>query len=784
MGVMIQSSGVNLSQIDRLTSITTTAGKTLIFTSDGTDSTLTWSDTGRLIFKGPNSTPVGYFYDNNATFGSGLSVRGGLAIGLGTSLSGAPIVPNSNNSILRISEDSSDRGTSSTAGWLTALYLDPYQNSNCFGGNIIIGQYATLFNDGFDCHDGDNTAAREHWDEDNDAATYDANYPVVSGVNQISQTFTTTIGSAYFAFFYGASFKAYRTGNPGTATLTLKAVDGSFKPTGSALATINLDVSAITTNPTGEWISFAQTFSYVGNNSRLSPSTMYALVLTVNGAGTLSILADDSSNGFPGGVGTGQPGYGWTSADNGSTWVDTTGGVRAFAFATYESFGLDFTLTGHQVQLAGSFSGGKLLGRASRFSQFYANTNLSLPASSPAWTYIAGIDINQLSVAGGTAPTRSYGVRIATAGNGTTSWGMNTSGRIQFNTITQIILGGTATTVGVNYISRGGTNEIQMGLAALTNVHYLWTTTAFSPQSTIRTQDLGVATTKGWNSLYLQDSAASFTLQLLTTNTSISANRTLTLNAGNSNRTITLSGNPTLADWFDQSVKIAATPTFAGAKIGVSGLDIGTGTLPTTTWLLIAAGASGFSQIQLTSSTAPSSPVAGDIWYDGTYTNFWAGIGIKDSAANFLLQLKATGTSVSANRVLTFDTNNANRSIVLKGDVNTGTYTPTLTNVANLAASTAYQCQWLRVGDMVTVSGKVDVDPTLTATTTQLGISLPVASNLGAEEDCAGTAFASGIAGQGAAIRGDATNDRAEMVWISGDITNQSMFFIFTYQII
>lgn len=113
-----------------------------------------------------------------------------------------------------------------------------------------------------------------------------------------------------------------------------------------------------------------------------------------------------------------------------------------------------------------------------------------------------------------------------------------------------------------------------------------------------------------------------------------------------------------------------------------------------------------------------------------------------------------------------------------------GTYTPTLTGVANVAASTAYQCQYMRVGSVVTVSGKVDVDPTAPAAATQLGISLPVASNLGAAEDCAGTAFAPAIAGQGAAILGDAANNRAEMNWVSADITNQPMYFTFTYEII
>lgn len=113
-----------------------------------------------------------------------------------------------------------------------------------------------------------------------------------------------------------------------------------------------------------------------------------------------------------------------------------------------------------------------------------------------------------------------------------------------------------------------------------------------------------------------------------------------------------------------------------------------------------------------------------------------------------------------------------------------GTYTPTLTNVANLDASTPYQCQYMRVGSVVTVSGLVDVDPTAGATPTELGISLPIASTLAAAQNCAGTAFASAIAGQGAAIMGDVANARAQMAWISGDTTNQPMYFNFSYLII
>lgn len=117
------------------------------------------------------------------------------------------------------------------------------------------------------------------------------------------------------------------------------------------------------------------------------------------------------------------------------------------------------------------------------------------------------------------------------------------------------------------------------------------------------------------------------------------------------------------------------------------------------------------------------------------------------------------------------------------GTLTSGVYTPTLTNVANLTASAAYNAQYMRVGNVVTVSGMVDVDPTLTSTSTQLGISLPIASELVVQEDCCGTAAAANLSGQVAAIHGDATNNRAVMRWLSGDTTGQQMYYIFTYRI-
>jgi hypothetical protein len=111
------------------------------------------------------------------------------------------------------------------------------------------------------------------------------------------------------------------------------------------------------------------------------------------------------------------------------------------------------------------------------------------------------------------------------------------------------------------------------------------------------------------------------------------------------------------------------------------------------------------------------------------------------------------------------------------------TFTPGLTNVTNVAASTAYQGQYIRIGNIVVASGKVDIDPTA-AGQVVLGIALPVASNIGAQEDCAGAAVSPAVAGLSAAILGDATNNRAQLEYIAVDIANRSFYYIYLYEVI
>lgn len=112
-----------------------------------------------------------------------------------------------------------------------------------------------------------------------------------------------------------------------------------------------------------------------------------------------------------------------------------------------------------------------------------------------------------------------------------------------------------------------------------------------------------------------------------------------------------------------------------------------------------------------------------------------------------------------------------------------GVYTPTLTGTFNVTAATAYQCQYMRVGSVVTVSGRFDLDPT-GAGITNLRISLPIASAVAAVEDVGGTAAPPAVAGEAGPIFADVGNGAALMQYTAVDLTNKQWAFSFTYRII
>lgn len=112
-----------------------------------------------------------------------------------------------------------------------------------------------------------------------------------------------------------------------------------------------------------------------------------------------------------------------------------------------------------------------------------------------------------------------------------------------------------------------------------------------------------------------------------------------------------------------------------------------------------------------------------------------------------------------------------------------GTYTPTVTDVANITDTTTFLCYYLRIGSIVHVSGRIEVNPTTGSTATSFYITLPIASNFSAVEQAAGGMHSAD--GQHAMIEADAANNAALFQYdCDSGAANTEFSFNFSYRII
>lgn len=146
-------------------------------------------------------------------------------------------------------------------------------------------------------------------------------------------------------------------------------------------------------------------------------------------------------------------------------------------------------------------------------------------------------------------------------------------------------------------------------------------------------------------------------------------------------------------------------------------------------------------------------------------------------------------TVLTANRSYVLP--NQTGTIALTSDIPTalsGTYTPTLTNTTNITSSTAFVCQYMRVGNVVTVSGLVECSPTSASTVTILTMSLPITSSFTTSEQAGGTAFSRSISGPASgtngAIYANASASTVSLNFYNTSNTIQDFRFSYTYQIL
>lgn len=119
--------------------------------------------------------------------------------------------------------------------------------------------------------------------------------------------------------------------------------------------------------------------------------------------------------------------------------------------------------------------------------------------------------------------------------------------------------------------------------------------------------------------------------------------------------------------------------------------------------------------------------------------------------------------------------------------ISSGHYAPTLTQVAYLTSANASRSYYQRIGDVVTVTGSVDIMASSGMETAILGISLPIASDLNAVNSVRlyGVASSASASSVDSAMRiaQDDTNNRAELRYYASSTDQITINYIFTYQL-
>jgi hypothetical protein len=114
-----------------------------------------------------------------------------------------------------------------------------------------------------------------------------------------------------------------------------------------------------------------------------------------------------------------------------------------------------------------------------------------------------------------------------------------------------------------------------------------------------------------------------------------------------------------------------------------------------------------------------------------------------------------------------------------------GTYLPTAIAYKNADNVTPKKCNYTLVGNIVTVSGSIQVDCLAPSATTQVKITLPVKVNVSSESNLAGTG--SGLAEDRPLVPlvvfGDEKNDMAVIRFFSDSSKNETYFFNFSYAV-
>lgn len=201
-------------------------------------------------------------------------------------------------------------------------------------------------------------------------------------------------------------------------------------------------------------------------------------------------------------------------------------------------------------------------------------------------------------------------------------------------------------------------------------------------------------------------------------------------------------------------------------------------------------------------TAAPAAPFADMLWYE-TDTNTlwkrneansaWISLGTVDETNSKFEPNQTFATQAEAQAA----TNNTKAMTPLRvleainangGPLDSGSYNTAPVAVTNISGTpTNNGCQWMRVGNCVTVSGSITTAFTSANTASEIGLDIPIASNFAIGAHLGGVATptsAGSIVSEAAAIIADGVNNRAKFTFYPSTTGSRTYTFSFTYRII
>ena len=155
-------------------------------------------------------------------------------------------------------------------------------------------------------------------------------------------------------------------------------------------------------------------------------------------------------------------------------------------------------------------------------------------------------------------------------------------------------------------------------------------------------------------------------------------------------------------------------------------------------------------------------------------------------AATDTLNVGAGGLVKDANGRLYGTTLHDNASLpigIANQYIASGTYTPAVTNSVNVTASTPRLSSWMRVGNVVTVSGSIDITPASASyTLVLLTLPIPLIGTWSTGGQCAGAASTS--VNLTAAMTGDIASSKCGLNVLAPSTAAQTFSYSFTYVVV